>query len=73
MHMPMKGISNVTEQWCPVKGGCISEVSSSSGFTVGFCSPCKVVHTYSNTEGWRDGYVEVVVMDEMGVSESGDG
>ena len=33
--MSMQGMSNGTEQWCPVKGGgYISEVSFNRGFTV---------------------------------------
>ena len=35
MYMPLQGMSDGTEQWCPVKrGGCISEMSFNRGFTV---------------------------------------
>ena len=34
VHMSMSGMSNGTQQWCPVEGGgCVSEVSFNRGFT----------------------------------------
>ena len=34
MYTCLQGMSNVAEEWCPVKGGgCLSELSFSRGFT----------------------------------------
>ena len=39
IHMSMQGMSNRTEQWCPVKGGgCVSEVSFNRGLPYSFTS-----------------------------------